>query len=533
VKFYGFKKPVFGFLSVLVVILCTAASIQLYNNGKSIYLKLKVFGDILEKIRTDYIEEKNPEDLIDNAIRGMVSDLDPHTTYFTKEQFDKWNQNFEGYSGIGIFFDIINNKITVISIIKRGPSEKIGLQTGDRIVAIDGESVVGIKRDDVPLVLMGPRGTKVTVTVERAGWQKPKSFSIVRDEVHVESVSAAFMIKPQVGYIAVARFSSTTEAELEQAMKKLEWLGAKKLILDLRQNGGGYLEAAVKVVDKFLPGGKKIVYTKGRIADSFREYYSTERSIHPMIPMILLIDRASASASEIVAGALQDWDRALIAGETSFGKGLVQNPYRFSDGTALLMTTACYYTPSGRMIQKPYGDRSIEEYFNGKKDDATKNSKGNPAFKTQILRRKIFGGGGITPDVVLSTKSDTLGRAIREIVYSPRRPLFTFMENYIKKHPLLRETDLSEFLRSYKLDSNALADFRRHLQNLDIAVTPEDFEKNREDIQFILKQTLAEMVWGEEAAYKTQAYRDRQLIEAMEHFPEAEALLSSAYPKRK
>jgi carboxyl-terminal processing protease len=519
------------------LLVMTGATRQFYDSGKSLYLKLKVFSDIFEKIRTDYIDEKDPQTLLDSAVRGMVSDLDPHTTYFTREEFERWNRDFEGFSGIGIYFDVLDGKITILSVIKEGPSEKVGLQTGDRIVSIDGESAIGMKRDDVPLKLMGPPGTRVNLMLERSGWTKPKAYSIVREEVHVESVADAFLLRPQVGYIGLARFSATTESEIEQALQKLELMGMKELLLDLRQNGGGYLEAAVKVADKFLPGGKRIVYTRGRIDDSSREYFSTERGTHPLIPMIVLIDRTSASASEILAGALQDWDRALIVGETSFGKGLVQNPYRFDDGSALLMTTARYHTPSGRVIQRPYGDKSESEYYgeifdkNWRQKELKKTDRA--AFKTMILGRKVTGGGGITPDAFFGSDPDTLTRPMREILFSPERPLFTFIETYAAGRPGLKESDPYDFFRNYRFGQGVLSEFRSHLKKAGIALTQAEFEKSREDIQFFLKRTLAAKLWGDEAGLKVQVFRDRQIREALAHLPEAESLLARAYPSRK
>jgi carboxyl-terminal processing protease len=519
------------------ILLLTGATLQYFDSARSLYTKLKVFSDILERIRTDYVEEKDPDKLVDSAIRGMVADLDPHTTYMTREEYDKWNQDFEGFSGIGIYFDILDGKITILSVIKEGPSEKVGLQTGDRIVSIGGVSAIGIKRDDVPLKLMGPKGTQVNLLVERNGWPKPRAYSIVREEVHVVSVADAFLLAPGTGYIGVTRFSATTDGELDQALQKLELMGMKRLVLDLRQNGGGYLEAAVRVSDRFLPGGKKIVYTRGRTDESFREYFSTERGTHPLIPMIVLIDRTSASASEIVAGAMQDWDRALIVGETSFGKGLVQNPYRFGDGSALLMTTARYHTPAGRVIQRPYRDKSeadyYEEIFDRNWRQKERKKTGRPEFKTMILGRKVWGDGGITPDAFFATDPDTLTKTLRDIVFSPKRPLFTFIENYAAGRKGLKDMDPNEFFRNFRFGTNVPAEFRSHLQNNRIAVTPSGFEKSKEDILFLLKRTLAEKLWGEEAGLKVQIFRDRQIREALGHFPEAESLLAAAYPARR
>jgi carboxyl-terminal processing protease len=279
------------------------------------------------------------------------------------------------------------------------------------------------------------------------------------------------------------------------------------------------------------------VYTKGRTDESFHEYFSTERGTHPMIPMIVLIDRTSASASEIVAGAMQDWDRALIVGETSFGKGLVQNPYRFDDGSALLMTTARYHTPSGRVIQRPYRGKPEAEYYeeifdkNWRQNEREKTDR--PAFKTMILGRTVWGDGGITPDVFFNSDPDTLTRTLRDIVFSSKRPLFTFIEKYAAGRRGLKDMGQNEFFRNFRFGANVLTEFRSYLQGSRIAVTPIGFEKSKEDILFLLKRTLAEKLWGEEAGLKVQIFRDRQIREALGHFSEAESLLTAAYSARK
>lgn len=537
------KRPIFRnwilfFLVSTLGFLFVLNAFQWSFPNRSFYLKLKVFGQILERIQSDYIESKDPDILIESAIRGMISELDPHTTYFTKEQFEKWNQEFDGYSGIGIYFDVILGKITIISIIQGGPADKAGLEVGDRIIAIDGESAINIKRDDVPLKLMGPKGTKVTILVERKGWKSPRSFSLVREEVHIQSVPNAFLIRPGIGYIQLSSFTSTTENELEEALNKLENMGMHALVLDLRQNSGGYLETAVKVVDKFLPGGKKIVYTQGRIPDASREYFSTTSKTHPLMPMIVLIDRASASASEIVAGALQDWDRALIVGEISFGKGLVQNPYRFEDGSALLLTTAHYYTPSGRMIQRAYRDKSPEEYYNemdiphwrkwhpGQKPD-------RPIFHTLLLGRTVYGGGGIVPDIFFKSPPDTLSPPVRDILYSPQRPLFTFAEQFVNRHPDLKRMRFSEFLEKFELHEDTLLSLYRHLHQTGIEISIRKFQQISEEISLFTKQNLAEKLWGPEAGFQIQVRNDHALWESLQYLAEAEVLLKRAYLSRK
>ncbi|MBN1895678.1 S41 family peptidase [bacterium] len=517
----------------LGLVLFTGAGLWV-KRDKNYYDKLELFNAVLTAIDQNYLEEKDPGLLIDTAINGMLADLDPHSSYLTADQFEKWNQNFEGYSGIGIYFDIIRDKITVMSVIQGGPSDKAGLLSGDRIVAIDGESAIGMKRDDVPLKLMGPRGTAVSVTVERTGWQQSRTYRLIRDDVHVESIPFAAMVRPGIGYIQIARFSSTTGDELQKAVEKLESQQMQSLLLDLRQNQGGYLESAVQVSNLFLPGGRRIVYTKGRTAGSFREFFSTNKSpSQKMIPIIVLQDRISASASEIVAGALQDWDRALIVGESSFGKGLVQTQFRFKDGSALLMTTAQYHTPSGRLIQRSYDDKSAQSYFEEILVDSLRQKwerdRSRPAFKTLILGRTLYGGGGISPDRILKAGQDTLNAVLRPLVFSPKRLIFTFVESYVKRDPELKK-DLQVFLRDYIPNAGALQLFLQYIRKEGIVITDQDFYANKKDIQFLLKEQIASILWGEEARTKVELGRDQQLIEALSYLPEAESLLRTAYP---
>ncbi|MBN1783040.1 S41 family peptidase [bacterium] len=528
------RRKWFVLLSCIAVSMLwiTGASSALIQSGRSLYAKIELFSTIFQTIQDNYVEETDPQALIESAIEGMVSSLDPHTTYFTREKFEEWNQNFEGYSGIGVYFDVIRGKITILSVISGGPSDKVGLLTGDRIIAIDGRSAVGIKRDDVPLRLKGPRGSTVNILIERKGWKNSRNFSIVRDDVHIESVPYAFMVQPHTGYINIARFSMTTGKEFRDALIRLDAQGMEKLVIDLRQNGGGYLESAVEVVDQFLTGGKCIVYTKGRIRDSFREYFSTEQTIERDIPVIVLIDRASASASEIVAGAMQDWDRALIVGENSFGKGLVQGQFPLKDGSALLMTTARYYTPSGRLIQRSYDEKTHEQYFTEIFDDdrreALENDQSRPQKYTLILSRKVLGGGGIEPDIPFTVENDTLSALMRRLVYAPERFFFTYVDQYMKNN-LGDRVDFNEFLRSYTPNGSNLQKFLSYIREQGFKISNHEFVENKEDIQFFLKLTMASIIWGEEARYKVQMMRDRQLMEALTHLPASEKLVKNSY----
>lgn len=520
-------------LAGLILVIITGATWQFYGAMQSMYSRAQLVIAVLERVHQDYVDEKNPDDLVESAINGVISSLDPHSAFMTAEDFNTWNQNFEGYSGIGIYFDIIQDKITVMSVISGGPSDAAGLLAGDRIVAIDGISAIGMKRDEVPLKLMGPRGTKVTISVDRRGWKTIRDFIITRDEVHIESVPYAFKLQNGTGYIRINRFSATTGDEFESALTDLENHEIVRLILDLRQNGGGYLDAAVAIVDNFLPGGKRIVYTEGRVKSAFREYFSTERATHPLIPVIVLIDRTSASASEIVAGALQDWDRALIVGESSFGKGLVQSQYRFQDGSALLMTTARYHTPSGRVIQRAYDGKSLLDYYteidNESLRTAQDTDQSRPVYRTGLLKRPVLGGGGIQPDIFLKAKNDTLTRIVRNLIFSPKRLFYTFAEAYVRKHPELKE-DFHKFLQNDYPDAAALELFFSYINQQGFQMSRSDFKQNQQQIAFLLKQNIAAEIWDDESRYKVQMLKDLQLLEATGYFPEAEILLTRAYP---
>jgi carboxyl-terminal processing protease len=298
-------------------------------SAKNLYQKAELLFNIMELIEKNYVEKVEQERLFQNAIDGMLKSLDPHSYYVNAEDYRLMQERYRGdYQGIGITFDVIEGVLTVISTFEGGPSHKLGIRAGDQIIEVSGQSIIGITNDKVFKLLRGPQGTSVDITIRRLGQEEPLHFTIVRDKIPINSIYYKFMITPEIGYINMARFSQTTSSELDEALEKLKAEGMQKLLLDLRNNHGGYLLQAVAVSDRFIPGGKKIVYTKGRTANSEEIYISTKKDSYIDIPMIVLLNKGSASASEIVAGALQDHDRALIVGERSFGKGLVQNQYR-------------------------------------------------------------------------------------------------------------------------------------------------------------------------------------------------------------
>ncbi len=342
----------------------------------------------------------------------MMDELDPHSVYIPAEMFTAIEENFRGdFEGIGIEFQVVNDTLTVVSPITGGPSEALGIMPGDRIVKIEGEDCIGITNEEVRSSLRGEAGTKVKVTILRTGVEEPIEYEITRDKIPLYSVDTHIMLNDKTGYVSVSRFSETTFDELKDALKDLKQNGMEQLILDLRGNPGGYLNQAVDIADLFIEGKKKIVYTKGRREEFDEDYFASRPSAYEKIPLIVMINRGSASASEIVSGAVQDWDRGLIVGETSFGKGLVQRQFTLPDNSAIRLTISEYYTPSGRLIQRDYDDlETDEEYYSEvmereeeEGDNLTHTAEqdsSKPVFETEG-GRVVYGGGGITPDYIV------------------------------------------------------------------------------------------------------------------------------------
>ncbi len=501
---------------------------DLLANSRDLYAKIKVLTSILETVQRVYVEEKDPDELIEDAIKGVLANLDPHTVYLPADDFKNWNQSFEGYSGIGISFEILDGEITVMSVVHGSPADKVGIRAGDKIVAVDGQRMIGVKRENAAASLHGPVGLPVALKVVSDRWRKPREFQLVRERISLESVPYAMMLQHQIGYIKIDRFTSTTSRELERALKRLERQHMVGLILDLRGNSGGYLNAAVDVADKFIPGGNKIVTTRGRLASSYREYFATDEATHPLYPLVVLLDHGAASASEIVAGAIQDLDRGLIVGKTSFGKGLVQSQYRFHDGSALLITTARYYTPSGRPIQREYRDKTKDEYYRDAYDDSKmrgKEAERGKKYRT-LSGRTVYGGGGITPDVWVENDENILSQTLREIYFSEKRYFYTFAERLLKANPAIK-TDQQLFLRAFTVSDELYEKFLDFLLKEHPGLSRAKLEIDRADIKFLLKRELAYLAWGTDARFRVNIERDKQLREAIKHLPMANQLLTA------
>ena len=487
--------------------------------------QLKRFMEVFRYIDKYYVETPDKEELITGAIQGMLSELDPHSVYIPKKKLDKITEEFEGhYEGIGIEFIVQNKILTVVSPIVGGPAEEVGLLPGDQIIRIEDESAYGITEDEVQKRLKGPKNTKVTVTIRRPGRSENFDVVITRNTIPIYSVTAAFMLNDnKTGYISIGRFAKTTADELETALNDLESKNMQQLILDLRRNSGGYLDQAIEVADKFIPGGQKIVYTKGRVQASEDEFYSTIKATHPNFPLVVMIDRGSASASEIVSGAIQDLDRGLIVGETSFGKGLVQNQLPLRDGSALRLTIARYYTPSGRLIQRPY-DGGLMDYYSsfGEDDRDVKVDSTSKTYLT-LAGRKVYGGGGIKPDTTLTSERVTLFTNQLRL----KRIFFEFGSEYASTHTQLAK-DFNKFKSDFTVTDDMLTTIRELAKKHDIDFSQEAFDKDLSFIKVLMKSEVARHLWDKKHSYMISIDHDKQVKSALQLMPDAIKILQQS-----
>jgi carboxyl-terminal processing protease len=515
---------------VLVFVLLTGASFlgNVLASAGSPYGPYDTFTRVLRFVKDNYVEEVDDTKLMDGAIVGMLERLDPHSTYLDADRNKKMQERNRGnFEGIGISFAIVDGNLTVVSPIEGTPSWRLGLRPGDIITKIDGGSARGIKEDEVFDKLRGPRGSSVHITLVRQGEKEPLEYDIVREQIPIFSVPYAFMLRPEVGYVRMIRFSATTSDELAKTLQKLREQGMKKLVLDLRGNAGGYLNEAIAVSDKFLPAGKKIVYTVGRLPDSNEEYSSTGRGDETGCPLVVMVDHGSASASEIVSGAMQDWDRGLVVGETTFGKGLVQRQYQLPNSGALLLTVARYFTPSGRLIQRDYSDRDkylMEDVETIEQESAKADSAAErPEFHTG-LGRIVYGGGGITPDHKIS-KRYLYPRLQQDL--DRNRAYFEFAAHYLTGKDL-KYAAFDAFDREVKINAPVVSDFRAFLDRKKIAYNADSLAAQDNMVRRGIKAEIARTLFGENERYRVIIDADPVLIEALTYLPEAETMLKES-----
>ncbi len=406
---------------------------------------------LLQIIDNNYVDTVNVNDLVENAMPALLSELDPHSSYIPASEAEETTEELRGsFSGIGVRFTVQKDTVNVMNVIKGGPSEKVGVLAGDRIVAADDSSLIGMENREIMKRLRGSKNSKVKLTIHRHGHKEPLSITVVRGDVPVESVDSYFMLNEHTGYISIESFGENTYPEMLLALARLNMSGMKDLIIDLRGNRGGYMQTAIMMVNEFLPAGKLVVYTEGRHSE--REEYRTDgRGTFQQLPLIVLMDEGSASASEIFAGAIQDNDRGTIIGRRSFGKGLVQQPIEFKDGSVVRLTIARYYTPSGRCIQKPYEKGHGEEYENdlimryerGEFFSADSIHQEGPEYKTSI-GRTVYGGGGIMPDIFVPEDTTLYTSYFKEAQWSGLTIQYAFLYTDQNREQLNRFDDVDE-----------------------------------------------------------------------------------------
>jgi carboxyl-terminal processing protease len=480
---------------------------------------LKTFSQILDLVETRYVDEVPSDQLVEGAIRGMLRTLDPHSNYLEARAYKEMREEQRGsFSGLGIVISLRGdeNLLTVISPIEGTPAFRAGIRAGDVIAEIEGEDTMGMSIDDALSRLRGPKGSQVSFKIRREGSPDLTPYTLTRDDIPTNSIQFAYMIQPKVGYIRIKNFTQTTDQELGDKIRELQAAGMERLVLDLRWNPGGLLDQAVKVASHFLPPGDEVVFTRGRTDRSNEEYRVPETGEHVDLPMVVLINRGSASASEIVTGAIQDHDRGLVVGETSWGKGLVQTVYNLSYDAALALTTARYYTPSGRLIQRDY--HSLEDYFSPSDDDDTP-AGGDPevggaeTFHTDA-GRNVYGGGGIHPDVKVPL--DDLSKTAE--LLERKAAFFEFATRYRGDHGTPPEQ------ATFQVDDALLGEFRAYLAEKKIDVTDDDMRQNDDYIRRALKAEIFSNYFGLEARNQVLAEGDKQLQEALRLFPQAEKL---------
>lgn len=471
---------------------------------------LKTYSQVVSIAEENYADEVDSQKSIYESIRGMLRTLDPHSNFFDPKSFAQFREDQRGnFYGLGITIAIRNAKPTVISPIPGTPAYRLQIRSGDVIARIEKVSTDGLSITEVVEKLRGPKGTTVNISIQREGIAELLEFAIVRDEIPHYSIPFTFFIRPKVGYIRIDTFTETTEKEISESLKKLG-NDLEGLILDLRGNPGGYLQAAIGVADKFLEGGQSVLVTKGRLANANHSYPAPRGTDSSNFPMVVLINAGSASASEIVAGAIQDHDRGLILGETSFGKGLVQTVFPLSQGAGVSLTTAKWYTPSGRLIQRDYAHRSFYDYYYNKGKDTTPTE-----IKTTDSGRKVYGGGGITPDI--KVEMPKLNRF--QSLLSSKSSMFKFIRGYNAAN--------AGYDKNFGPSESVLNDFRAFLANEKVEYEEADFAAS---LDYIRRQLRYEYVLGhtsQEEAQKVFLEGDPQLIKALEVLPQARALFQN------
>ncbi|SOD03596.1 carboxyl-terminal processing protease [bacterium JGI 053] len=486
---------------------------QEVGSQQSVYQRAALFDQVLHYVQARYVDENAEGDLYQKAIEGMLLELgDPHTTFMTPEQYAQLHLQTSGeYGGIGIQIAPSEGYITAVSVLPGTPAERAGIRVGDQLLEIDGKDARGWTEDYAVKFLRGPVGSPIRLKVRRVGVDQPMNFSINRQEVHLRSVPSAYMAAPGIGYVDLTIFSASSTAELRAAIDSLRAAGARKLVLDLRGNPGGLLDQGVAISDLFLRRGQAIVETRPRDPRESETYRATSDAAYDL-PMVVLVDPYSASAAEIVAGALQDHDRALVVGNTSYGKGSVQSVYPLSGGNVLKMTTAKWYTPSGRSIQKPYRTEDAEV----DPDSAAANSAHADTTRRRAYRtdagRTVLGGGGIVPDLTVTPDTTTLAERTLITAVSKKASVFN---DVMLRYAVEYERRAPNLARNFQITPEMHRELFNRLRTAGVELTWEQFEAGRRLIDARLVNEIAVSRFGQAVAAQRNHVDDRTLQQAL------------------
>ncbi len=479
---------------------------------------VKSFTHVLSVVERNYAEPVDTDKVIyDGAIPGMLRVLDPHSNFFDPKQYALFKEEQQGkYYGVGMTVQQRENQTVVLAPFVGSPAYKAGIRPGDIIQKVDGKSCDGLTTTEVADMLKGAKGTIVHISLGREGWEKPIEVTVTRDEIPRPGVEYFTMVKPGIGYVRVSTFNETTDSDLAEALRQLDVSKLDGLIIDLRNNGGGLLNQAVGMADMFLDKNEIVVSHRGR-ASQERRYYAVRGNQGIEVPVIVLINGQSASASEIVSGAIQDHDRGLIVGEVSFGKGLVQTQFPLSEDTALLLTTARYYTPSGRLIQRDYKNVSLYDYHYNPQPPT------KPEVKLTDSGRQVFGGGGITPDdIIAAPKPDDFQQMLyrRGVFYSQQQGVGDFIRYYLGEKP--------DITKDFVVNDAVVTEFRKYLDQQKIKYTDADIQANINWLKWQIKREVFTSYFGLNDGYKVELQDDVQLEKAVELIPQAKALYQNA-----
>ncbi len=516
------KRLAVSFVLILIVLPFFGLA-QLRTDTRSTSQK---FSSLLQIINYYYVDTTNQSELTEKAIVAMLKELDPHSVYLTKEEIVKANEPLQGnFDGVGIQFQLFKDTILVVAAVPGGPSDKLGIRAGDKVITINGEVAHGSKITNSFVMerLRGTRGTQVKVEIFRKGVKNLIEYNIVRDKIPINSVDATFMLHDSIGYVKLTRFARTSLTEVRQSIAQLQALGMKNLILDLRSNSGGFLDIAVDLADEFLTAGKLIVYTEG-VRSPKMDFKATGRGNFENGRLIVMINEGSASASEIVSGAVQDWDRGLVLGRRSFGKGLVQRPFTLPDSSVVRLTTARYYTPSGRSIQKPYAD-GVEDYY----ADLTNRFKHGEFVTADSIRfpdsikyfttakRVVYGGGGIMPDIFIPIDTTSSSGYYNDLW---RKSVFNdFTMDYLDKNRktlVSKYPSVAAFKNEFKVDDDFMREFIDYAAKKGVEEKADDIKRSDNEIRHIVAGLIARNLFGVSAYFEVISPVDHELMKALD-----------------